>query len=249
MVCIAFLLANSVAWAVPNYGVATNGTYYGEDGDELENYQAYFVGADFISGSIDYHGFGFGDDGGDGSITLHVWTNQPTTETWLLAENNFSDNSLIFDGLTFEETDALGSGNGQIDGYTNYSNEVGEGYWGINLGTVFDELTGEINDGWFELPEDPFNPGTFYVYSGTLTYSGLDEDDIGYYLFSGGDIDLVDGISTYPDEITLTGGEFSPKTTSSQAVPEPTTLLLLGIGLLGIVGSAAKKNRKKAKKL
>ena len=42
----------------------------------------------------------------------------------------------------------------------------------------------------------------------------------------------------------ILGGEFSPKTTSSMATPEPTTMLLFGAGLVGLAGFGRKKFKK-----
>lgn len=231
----SILFVHTNIWAVPTFGVATSSGTYLEDPNDIPdsdqfNYIQWFLaqypgGDGYVSGGG--HGFAF-----DGSTaTFTVFTNETVADIWLVHENSFSNNDVTFMGDSFSAFPMSGNGNGQIDGYTDRP------YWGLNLGPV------DTNDGWVELPGNtsnptgPFNPPQFYALTGEIIFgNALTDEDFGHYFYSAGDTD-GDGV--------IGGEEFSPKTTSAQAVPEPSTMLLLGISLAGLCLYGRQKAKKK----
>ena len=149
---------------------------------------------------------------------LHVFTNITGADIYLGWYTGTTVGSVTFDVAETATTTSsfiLYSGS-QFDGYTPPN------YTFVNLGPV--------DSDWSSLPSPPFNPDPFSTLDVTLNDFVV---PAGNYIFAVADTDGVLGISSKD--------QFSPKTSS--AVPEPSTLLLLGSGLLGIVAFRNKIQR------
>ena len=219
---MAFLFVNTDIWAVPSLGVATDGQYIVSPEDSFEPYQDFWASGSSTGGS---EGFTIGPSGSK----LHVFTNITNEDIWLLGENAYSDNLLSFGGTSLELDSFTAEKNDKIAAYRGP-------FVGINLGTVFTGAT--LNDGWDTLPPDPFQPSPFYVFTAPLTYTGA--LPVGSYLFA-----VADNFNGVFETGKNIADKHSPKTTSATAVPEPSTIALLGFGMVGLVGVGVRRKMKK----
>jgi hypothetical protein len=174
--------------------------------------------------NLSYDGFPIGLDGGQitiwyGSDSGNINYDPTVNDLWLLTTSANGD-GFSFEGIDFIKNNDLSVASYKPDVY------------GVNLTNAY-----EFTDDWTQLDTTfysyEFGDGAnkeFYYLTGNLDVgtAGLVIGDWMYAVLEGNSVD-----------------DFSPKTTSSMATPEPASMLLLGSGIVGIVGFKRKKFFKK----
>ena len=177
--------------------------------------------ADSSYANLSYDGFPIGLDGGQitiwyGSDSGNINYDPSINDLWLLTTSANGD-GFSFDGRDFIEKDlSVASYKDPVYGVNLTSDVLPYASWS-DLNTTF--YSYEFGTGSKE-----FN----YLTGELVVNGGLEIGDWMYAVLEGNSVD-----------------DFSPKTTSSMATPEPASMLLLGSGLLGLVGAGRRKFLKK----
>lgn len=211
-VLLSFLLLLPISVeAIPSAGVVPAAAEYGIYYGPYDDYLAVF--ADEFRPGGDNWFFILPPSGGD----LTVWFGSDSDEVDKGAEIFLLTTSMAGDGFTFDGQPfySITFDVGKIDGYKDLD-PLADGlqYYGLSLGTIGDDTDAWQ---WMSLLDDEFSGGQkeFYSLTAPIVYS---------------DFLLDDWMFAYIPDLP----EFSPKTASSTIVPEPSTLLLIGTGLIGL---------------
>ena len=217
LVSISFLLLPISAGATPQLGVIDTDLLAMASGTVPVGMDGFLFPSD---GRITVW---WGSESGSVNSSAHVWilTTQGSSNTFTVGGNTIYNLNVPV--------------NGQVDGYP-------MPYWGADLGNI--GTLDNPNSPWVKAtfttaPDLITGSGSFFlingVFGGTVTTDN--------WIFAIADIDPTDTTSGL---LVFNNGrdQFSPKTTST-VVPEPSTLLLLGFGLVGIGLLGRKKFRTK----
>ncbi len=195
----------------------------------------------------------FSETGHAASITYNL---DPFTGDSAAAEITVDDDTAGFFSVSVQVLPETNTGNiGDITGiFFNLSDEITESDITVTTGGSiidFENNTQNLGEGVNLNGGGSDNPGSFDV---GLQFSGFSVDDIQLVEFT---IDLsdfdtltlddFDGFGLRLQSVGVDGSDRngSSKMSVSSTVPEPATVVLLGIGILGLAGGEIRRRRKK----